>query len=125
MIYRTLKQLIDSTYDVAWGNGQSRRLLVRDDGVGYSLTDTIVRAGTESLLRYSNHLETCYCIEGEGEVQVGKETFRITPGCMYALNGHEKHYLRAKTDLRLICVFSPALVGHEKHQLDDLNGSSY
>lgn len=125
MIYRKLENLAGSDRDVAWGNGRSRRFLVRDDGLGYSLTDTIVWAGTVSLLKYSKHLEACYCIEGEGEVQVGEEVFPITPGCMYALDGHEKHYLRAKSDLRLICVFSPPLIGHETHDPDHEEGSSY
>jgi L-ectoine synthase len=125
MIYRQLQDIRNSDRDVAWGNGQSRRFLVKADNVGYSLTDTIVSAGTESLLEYSNHLETCYCIEGEGEVQVGNEVYPITPGSMYALDGHEKHYLRAKSDLRLICVFSPPLVGNERHQLNGAGSSSY
>ena len=128
MIYRHLDELKGSERDIAWGNGQSRRFLIEDDKLGYSLTDTIVRAGTESLLEYRRHLEACYCIEGEGEVQVGDQVYPISPGCMYALNGNEKHYLRASasSDLRLICVFSPALTGDEAHNWDgDGQGSSY
>mgnify|MGYP001947326148 FL=1 len=37
---------------------------------------------------------------------------------MYALNEHDEHYLRAKTDLRLICVFNPPLTGQEVHDED-------
>jgi L-ectoine synthase len=33
----------------------------------------------------------------------------------YTLDGHEKHWLRAHTDLRMICVFNPPLVGAEVH----------
>jgi L-ectoine synthase len=44
---------------------------------------------------------------------------------MYSLDGNERHYLRAKTDLRLVCVFSPALIGSEKHDLNSEEGSSY
>ncbi|WP_420349391.1 ectoine synthase [Pelagibius sp.] len=125
MIYRKLDELMGSGRDVPWGNGQSRRFLIQSDNLGYSLTDTIVWAGTESLLEYSNHLEACYCIEGEGEVQINDDVYKITPGCMYALDGNEKHYLRATTDLRLICVFRPALVGNERHDLNNANGSTY
>ena len=125
MIYRKLDDIVNSDRDIAWGNGQSRRFLIKDDNLGYSLTDTIVRAGTESLLEYSNHLEACYCIEGAGEVQVGEKVFPVKAGCMYALDGHERHYLRAKSDLRLICVFSPALIGDEKHNLNGATSSSY
>ena len=125
MIYRQLNAVIGSDRDVAWGNGRSRRFLLKDDNLGYTVTDTIVFAGTESLLEYANHLEACYCIEGEGEVQIGAKIYPIVPGCLYALDGREKHFLRAQTDLRLICVFNPPLRGDEKHQLDGARASSY
>ena len=38
---------------------------------------------------------------------------------MYALNEHDQHWLRAKTDLRVVCVFTPPLTGREVH---DENG---
>lgn len=37
---------------------------------------------------------------------------------MYALNGHERHRVRAHTDLRMICVFTPPLTGREDHDAD-------
>jgi len=125
MIVRSLSDIISTDRDVAWGNGQSRRFLLERDGMGYSLTDTIVEAGTESLLSYENHMEACYCIEGEGEVEADGVVYPITPGTMYALDKHDPHYLRAKTTLRLICVFSPALLGHEAHNLQDGVASCY
>jgi len=33
--------------------------------------------------------------------------YPIKPGTMYALNGHEKHCRRAKSNMRLVCVFNP------------------
>ena len=123
MIIRSLTDIQNSERDVAWGNGQSRRFLLVEDGMGYSLTDTSVDAGTESLLEYCHHLEACYCIEGEGEIEVDGMIYPIKPGTMYALNNHEKHYLRATTRLRLICVFNPPLKGPEVHQLSS-NGHS-
>jgi L-ectoine synthase len=124
MILRT----IGETPTVDWGNGVSRRLLVRDDGVGYTITDTIVNAGTKSHLEYRNHLEACYCIEGEGEViDAAGNSHRIEPGTMYALDKHDPHYLIAAPDqnLRLVCVFSPALIGDERHSLDAAHASHY
>jgi L-ectoine synthase len=38
---------------------------------------------------------------------------------MYALNAHDRHVLRAETDLELACVFNPPLYGTEVH---DANG---
>lgn len=43
------------------------------------------------------------------------ERYAIRPGAGYALNDHDERILRAVTDLRLVCVFTPALVGPEKH----------
>jgi L-ectoine synthase len=113
---------------VEWGNGLSTRLLVAADGMGYSLTDTLVRAGTKSPLQYRNHLEACYCVEGSGlVVDADGNEFPITPGTMYALDKHDEHWLIAspKEDLRLICVFTPALQGDETHNFDQREFSNY
>jgi L-ectoine synthase len=103
---------------VNWGNGLSRRFLLDADGMGYTVTDTIVAAGTRSLIEYKNHLEACYCISGSGKVidEHGNE-FEIVPGTIYALDKHDPHHLVASPDedLRLVCVFTPALHGHEAH----------
>jgi L-ectoine synthase len=34
------------------------------------------------------------------------------------LDGHERHELHAETDLRMVCVFTPALTGQEVHDED-------
>ena len=68
-------------------------------------------------MEYANHLEACYCIEGEGEVEdlTTGERHAIVPGTVYALDAHDRHVMRVKSDLRLVCVFSPALAGGEVH----------
>jgi L-ectoine synthase len=123
MIVRSLSDV----ESVEWGNGQSRRFLVARDGMGYSLTDTIVRAGSRSPLKYRNHLEACYCIAGSGMVvdSDGVE-YPITPGTMYALDKNDEHFLVASPieDLRLVCVFNPALEGQEAHDFN-LEFSNY
>ncbi|MGA4837479.1 ectoine synthase [Streptomyces sp. G45] len=124
MIVRAL----DNVTTIDWGNGLSRRFLLEADGLGYSVTDTTVRAGTKSLLEYRRHLEACYCIEGSGEVvDLDGTSHRITPGTLYALDEHDAHYLIADpdADLRLVCVFSPALRGDERHSLDASGASAY
>jgi L-ectoine synthase len=113
---------------VHWGNGISRRFLLEADGLGYSVTDTIVLAGTKSPLEYKRHLETCYCIAGRGEVVDAQgRTYPIEPGTLYALDQHDAHHLVAypDEDLRLVCVFSPALAGDESHRLDASGYSHY
>ncbi len=129
MIIRTLNEIQGSERDTPWGNGQSRRFLLEQDGMGFTLTDTLIEAGTESLMQYLNHVEACYCIQGEGEVEVDGKIYPITVGTMYAPNEHEAHYLRAKSTMRLVCVFSPPLQGGEAHRFDNAHqeavGSSY
>jgi L-ectoine synthase len=124
MIIRELAQV----KTVEWGNGLSRRFLLASDGMGYTVTDTIVRAGTKSRLEYRNHLEACYCIEGSGEViDLQGNSYPITPGTLYALDRHDPHYLVASPheDLRLVCMFTPALTGDEAHRLDEPDFSEY
>jgi L-ectoine synthase len=124
MIVRRLPEV--TTVD--WGNGLSRRFLLRSDGMGYTVTDTIVRAGTKSRLEYRHHLEACYCIEGSGEVvDLEGNTHALVPGTLYALDRNDPHFLIAapNEDLRLVCVFSPALRGSETHKLDSAEFSHY
>ena len=119
---------IDEVPSVDWGNGLSRRFLLDADDMGYTVTDTIVRAGTKSRLEYRNHLEACYCIEGRGEViDLDGVSHPIEPGTLYALDRNDAHFLVAapEEDLRLVCVFSPALRGDERHSLDSGEFSHY
>lgn len=127
MIVRSQDDVRKADLHVDWGNGTSSRFLTSTDDMGFTLTDTLVNAGTTSLLEYKNHLEACYCFAGEGEVQdiaTGK-VYPIKPGTMYALNKHDRHTLTAKTDLRLVSVFNPPLKGHERHNLKAGGSSSY
>lgn len=117
MIVKHLDEILGTENDVKGGNWTSRRLLLKRDGMGFSLNDTLIHAGTETLIWYKNHLEAVYCIEGEGEIEVIEDgtVYPIRPGTLYALDGHEKHYLRAKSEMRMICVFNPPLTGQEVH----------
>ncbi len=89
--------------------------------MGFSFHDTTIFAGTETKIWYKNHLEAVYCVGGEGEIEDLEtgEIHQLSDGTMYALNGHEQHLLRARKDLRMICVFNPPLTGKEDH---DANG---
>ncbi len=122
MIVKTLDEIIGTENDVQSETGTwvSRRMLLKKDGMGFSFHDTTIFGGTETLIWYKNHLEAVYCVEGEGELEVTKtgKIFKIKNGTMYALNGHERHYLRAFSDMRMICVFSPPLTGREVHDED-------
>lgn len=117
MIVRTLDEITGTDRDVEAENWTSRRILLAQDGMGFSMHDTMIRPGTETLIWYRHHLEAVYCIEGDGEVEVlatGK-VYPISAGTTYALDGNEKHLLRARTQMRMVCVFNPPLTGREVH----------
>jgi len=122
MIVRNIKEIKGSEREVTAENNNwiSRRLLLKRDGVGFSLHETVIYEGTETYIWYKNHVEAVYCIEGEGEVELVDDNmvYPIMPGTLYVLNKHEKHLLRAKKRMRLVCVFNPPLVGNEVHQED-------
>lgn len=117
MIVRNLEELYGTEREVDVANWTSRRFLLKSDGMGFSMHDTVIKAGTETFIWYAHHLEAVYCIEGSGEVEVADSgtVYPIEPGTIYALDGHEKHYLRARTQMRMVCVFNPPLTGKEVH----------
>ncbi|MGN2392685.1 ectoine synthase [Pelomicrobium sp. G1] len=117
MIVRRVSDVLGTERDVHAPNWVSRRLLLKRDGMGFSLHETIIHAGTETSMWYRHHLEAVFCVEGEGEVETLADgaIHSITPGTLYALDRHDKHVLRARTDMRLVCVFNPPLTGAEVH----------
>lgn len=117
MIVRNLKEIVKTDRDVDTRDWNSRRLLLADDGMGFSMHDTIIRANTEIHMCYSNHVEAVYCVDGEGEIENLEtgEKHLIKPFTLYALDGHEKHVLRGHSDMRMICVFNPPITGREVH----------
>ncbi len=122
MIVKRLADVADTERDVRAETWRSRRLLLASDGRGYSLHDTVLYAGTKTEMEYVNHIESVYCIEGEGTlVDLTNDTVHpLTPGTLYVLDGHERHRVEADTDLRMLCVFTPPVTGLEVH---DENGA--
>lgn len=120
MIVRTLADIIGGERDVAAETWSSRRLVLADDRVGFSLHDTILHAGTETTMWYRHHIEAVYCIEGRGTITdlATGDVHGIEPGTMYLLDQHDRHVVRAEDDLRMICVFNPPCTGTETHDED-------
>ena len=121
MIVRTIEDLkAAGSYRENPGQWSSARYLLRRDGMGFTLTQTTVAAGTSQIMEYRNHVEANLIIEGEGDLtDVATGTVhRLQPGTMYAVDQHDRHRIDARTALRIVCVFSPALVGSETHDED-------
>ncbi|MBQ2262079.1 MAG: ectoine synthase [Loktanella sp.] len=128
MFVRNLEEVTNSEFFVDWGNGTSHRLLTEKDQMGFTICHTIVRAKSESLLEYRNHLEACYCIGGEGSVEdADGNVYPIRIGDIYVLNQNDRHILRGgqTEDLILVSVFNPPLIGTERHNLCGGRGSAY
>lgn len=122
MIVRKLDEMAGTEQEIDGGNWVSRRLLLARDGMGFSVHDTVIKAGTETRIHYQNHLEAVYCIEGQGEIETiaDQRAYRLEAGTLYALDKHDEHYLRANqgVDMRMVCVFNPPLTGREVHDAD-------
>lgn len=103
--------------DAQWS---SVRLLLAEDGMGFSFHITFLDAGSEHTFEYKNHFESVYCLQGTGSITdlATGETHEIKPGVMYALNEHDRHILRAEEELIMACVFNPPVTGREVHRED-------
>jgi len=98
-------------------NWDSTRLLLKDDGMGFSFHITTIYKGADFRMHYQNHLESVYCISGKGEVETlddGK-VYPIEAGTIYILDKHDRHVLRAFEEMKMACVFNPPLHGKEVH----------
>ena len=120
MIVRDFNKEKNTDRKIADQRWNSVRLLLADDGMGFSFHITTIEAGSEHTFHYKNHFESVYCISGEGTIEdlATGDVHQITPGVMYALNLHDKHTLRATSELVLACCFNPPVTGKEVHQAD-------
>lgn len=102
------------------GNWESVRLLLKDDNMGFSFHITTIYKGADFQMHYQNHLESVYCISGEGEIENldDRKTYPIRPGTVYALDKHDKHILRAFKEMKMACVFNPPVTGNEVHNAE-------
>lgn len=98
----------------------SHRYLTQKDGLGFTITQTVIPPNGEQFWHYKNHIEACLCIDGRGvltDLSSGKK-YDIFPGVLYALNNHDPHLFEAYDEVTLVCVFLPALNGNEIHKED-------
>lgn len=122
MIVRQKADVVGTDVDASGSGWSSLRMLTKLDGMGFSLNETVCKAGSVLELEYKNHLEACYCTSGSATLTDLKSgaVYRIEPGTMYALDQNDRHRVEvdAGQDLLLISVFNPALTGTEVHGPD-------
>jgi L-ectoine synthase len=117
VIVRNLEAAENSNRRVLSKGWESTRLLLKDDNMGFSFHITTIYAGANLEMHYQNHLESVYCISGEGEIEdlADGRVYPISAGTIYALDQHDKHVLHAFSEMKMACVFNPPLHGREVH----------
>jgi L-ectoine synthase len=120
MIVRDLEAAKNSTRRVVSDGWESVRLVLKDDGMGFSFHITTIHAGACLDMHYKHHLEAVYCIAGAGSIEdlATGERHPIRPGVIYALDRHDRHVLRAEEETTMACVFNPPVTGREVHRAD-------
>lgn len=120
MIVRDFNKVRGTEREVGAERWKSIRLLLAEDGMGFSFHITIIEADSEHTFHYKHHFESVWCVSGEGSIEdlATGEVHEIRPGVMYALDKHDRHTVRAKTELVLACCFNPPVTGKEVHRED-------
>lgn len=117
MIIRHLADTRASERNVKSKGWESARLLLKDEGMGFSFHITTLYAGEELKMHYKNHLEAVYVLSGEGTIEdLGTgEVHELKPGTLYALDKNDRHIVRPRTEIVTACVFNPPVTGREVH----------
>ena len=112
-----IKEIKGTERDVVFTGGNSQRVVLEKDGLGFAVMKTNIKKGGPYHWHYPNHLEACYCIKGMGVLRSlddGSEYLIEVDSC-YLLDKHDNHTFEAKTDVVLISIFNPPLKGYETH----------
>lgn len=120
MIVRQLQQAAEQGRCISAPGWDSTRLLLQEDGAGFSFHITRIFKDAELHLHYQHHIESVYCISGSGEITdlASGKRHAISPGTIYILDKHDKHILRAFEEMQMACVFNPPLIGREVHNAE-------
>lgn len=121
MIIRNIEQIKGTERDVKFTGGNSLRLILESDNMGFAFMKTIIPKGEPNHWHYPNHLEACFCLAGKGILTNldTNEQHEIGVDTIYILDKHDDHTFQALEDTILISVFNPPLSGKESH---DENG---
>ncbi len=129
IIHRHLDEIIGTERDVFWGNGRSRRLLIKSDGLGFALCVTVGNPNTDSPLQYRNHYESCYYVSGSGEYVWDDGSHPIDTGdalsTVFIMNRNDAHRMVVHDTSICLSIFTPPIEGHETHNLTGEEASSY
>lgn len=123
MLIRNFQE-VESTGNVvgiSHGKSSAVRVLLKADGLGFSLSEARCGAGNTSRLWYKNHWEANYVRAGHGRLinHTTDETTDLKPGDLYCVGPNDLHGVANDDDpLRIISVFNPPIEGPETHDED-------
>jgi L-ectoine synthase len=120
MIVRKLSEAKLQGRNVSADGWESSRLLLKSDGAGFSFHITRIFKDAVLHMHYQNHIESVYCISGNGQIQdvATGQIYPIAPGTVYILDKNDRHILTAFNEMQMACVFNPPLIGSEVHNAE-------
>ena len=96
------------------------RVLTKEDGCGFSISDVYLQSGFSMELHYKNHAEINLILAGHVKVQdlTQGEHWKLNPGDAYLVGPKDRHHLSTNVNAHLISIFNPAILGNEQHDSD-------
>lgn len=125
MLIRTMGDVeaAGRTIIINHGAASAVRLLLKDDGVGFSVSEARMRPGTVANLWYKNHWEANYVRSGTAvlEDMVAGRHWNLKTGDLYLVGPTDRHRLTATSPevFRVVSVFNPPIAGLETHDADN------
>src|SRR3546814_21089833 len=97
MLIRKLEEIRGTDRSVSDKGWESSRMLLAEDGMGFSFHITTLRAGGEWTFHYQHHVESVFVISGRGGVEnlATGGTEETAPGPLHCVEGHCRANLRA------------------------------
>ncbi len=124
MLVRKLDDLLGSDKEMRLTDGgralRSVRILTREDGCGFSISDVQITGGWSWDLHYKNHVEMNFIVAGRLKITdlARDRSWELTPGMLYVVGPKDRHRLAAEGDVHLVSIFNPAITGTERHDAD-------
>jgi len=123
MFVFTLEEMRAAGREEVHGDGSFRSIdfLLKDDGMGFSVSDVRCAAGLDEILWYKNHWEANYIVSGTGSLEdlATGETWSVNPGTIYVVGPPHRHRFCANTDLHNFSFFNPPLLTSDMEYDED------
>lgn len=86
-------------------------------GVNVSLGLVDIKKGSVLPMHHHEHEQITFILEGELEMTIGEDSMVLNPGSYYVIPSNVPHAAIARTDCKVIDVFSPV---REEYKISDM-----